>query len=178
MPAPLDRGPRSRQDAHMVVHSTLPGALTEAVAGVLEPAGVAHVAHGDSDPVRAASIAAADGDAMALIGPFRSADVADAVEATAPVGLPLVAPVATWVGVTRDDEPGCDDAARNRGTVLRIVARDSVVAQRIAADIAASGQRALVVAGEHDYGRQLDGQLRVHGLPRTDEPERAQVVVL
>src|SRR4051794_4831680 len=162
----------------MVVHSILPQPLSGAVAGVLEEAGVAHMAHGDSDPVRAASVAAADGDALALIGPFRSADVADAVEATAPEGLPLVAPVATWVGVTRDDEPGCDDAARHRGTVFRIVARDSVVAQRIAGDIAASGQCALVVAGEHDYGRQLDGQLRVHGLLRTDDAQRAQVVVL
>src|SRR3954452_10770933 len=152
----------------MVVHSILPQPLSSAVAGVLEEAGVAHMAHGDSDPVRAASVAAADGDALALIGPFRSADVADAVEATAPDGLPLVAPVATWVGVTRDDEPGCDDAARHRGTVFRLVARDMVVAQRIAERL--KGQRALVIAGDHDYGLQLDSQLRMAGLTRAEAP--------
>src|SRR5437763_10636201 len=116
----------------MVVHTILPDALADVVAEVLAAAGVAHVAHGDVDPVKAASIVAADGTVMALIGPFRSADVAEVVEVTAPAGLPLVAPVATWAGVTRDDEPGCDDPARHRGTVLRILARDTVVAQRIA----------------------------------------------
>ena len=40
-------------------------------------------------PLRAAETAAADGDAAALIGPFRSADVAEAIEASAPAGLPL-----------------------------------------------------------------------------------------
>jgi hypothetical protein len=162
----------------MVVHTMLPDTLTEAVAEVLAPAGVAHVAHGDVDPIDAASVAAADGKVMALIGPFRSAEVAEVVEATAPAGLPLIAPVATWAGVTRDDEPGCDDAARHGGTVLRILARDTVVAQRIATDIGGRGQRALVVAGDHEYGRQLDGQLRLAGLPRSDDPELADVVVV
>jgi hypothetical protein len=50
--------------------------------------------------------------------------------------------------VTRDDEPGCEDAVRHRGTVLRLVARDTVVAARIAAGVHAAGQRALVVAGD------------------------------
>jgi ABC-type branched-subunit amino acid transport system substrate-binding protein len=85
----------------MVVHSVLPDSLTLAVGEVLAAAGVAHVAHGDDDPIRAAGVAASDDDAIALIGPFRSADVAEAVEATAPAGLPLIAPVATWAGVTR-----------------------------------------------------------------------------
>jgi hypothetical protein len=157
------------------VHSILPGDLTRAVAEVLDAAGVAHVTH---DPLGAAGTAAADPRAIALIGPFRSADVAEAVEATAPAGLPLIAPVATWAGVTRDDEPGCDDAARHRGTVLRMVARDTVVAARIAADLEARGARALVLAGEHGYGAQLDGQLRLAGLPRTDDAGAADVLVL
>jgi len=163
----------------VVVHTVLPAALTDAAGEILRAAGIDHVAHGERDgPVRAAEAAAADPRAAALIGPFRSADVAEAVEATAPVGLALLAPVATWAGVTRDDEPGCDDAARHRGTVLRMVARDTEVAARIAADVRASGRRAFVVAGRHDYGRQLDGQLRLHDLPRAEDPGDADVVVL
>jgi hypothetical protein len=162
----------------VVVHSVLPDTLTAAVDELLRGASVAHTAHGDAAPLRAADAAAADASAVALIGPFRSADVAEAVEATAPTGLPLLAPVATWAGVTRDDEPGCVDPARHRGTVLRMVARDTEVAARIAADLRASRRRALVVAGSHDYGRQLDGQLRLHDLPRTAEAGDAGVVVL
>src|SRR3954453_22515799 len=161
-----------------VVHSTLPDSLTAVVDEGLRGAGVEHRAHGPGAPMRAAGTAAADAAAGALIGPLRSADVAEVVEATAPAGLPLLAPVATWAGVTRDDEPGCDDAADHRGTVLRLVARDTEVAARIAADVCASGRRALVVAGEHDYGAQLDGQLRVAGLPRADGPDDADLVVL
>jgi hypothetical protein len=162
----------------MVVHSVLPAGLTSVVAEVLGQAGVAHAGHGDGDPVGAASLAAGRPDAVALIGPFRSADVAEAVEATAPTGLPLVVPVATAAAVTRDDEPGCDDPARHRGTVLRILARDTVVAQRMAADVAARGRRAYVVAGGHEYGAQLDGQLELADLPRTEDHRDADVVVL
>ena len=162
----------------MVVHSVLPDSLAAAVDEELRAAGVAHVPHTGEPPLRAAEAAAADGDAAALIGPFRSADVAEAVEATAPAGLPLVAPVATWAGVTRDDEPGCDDAARHGGTVLRMVARDTEVAARIAADLRATGRRAFVVAGGHEYGAQLDGQLRLAGLPRIEDPAEADLVVL
>jgi hypothetical protein len=162
----------------MVVHSVLPDALGEAVDAVLRPAGIAHVAHGDGAPVRAAERAAGDARAGAVIGPFRSSDVAEAVEATAPAGLALLAPVATWAGVTRDDEPGCDDAVRHRGTVLRLLARDTEVAARIAADLRAADRCALVVAGEHEYGLQLDGQLRLAGLPRTEDPASADVIVL
>jgi hypothetical protein len=129
--------------------------------------------------MRAAEAAAADPEALALLGPFRSRAVAEAVEATAPAGLPLLAPVATWAGVTRDDEPGCDDdPARHRGTVLRMLARDTEVAARLTADLHAAGQRALVVAGEHQYGVQLDGQLRLVGLPRADDAATADLVVL
>jgi hypothetical protein len=161
-----------------VVHSALPDSLTAAVDEVLRAASVEHRAHGAAAPMRAAETAAADLDAVALIGPFRSADVAEAVEATAPAGLPLIAPVATWAGVTRDDEPGCDDAADHRGTVLRLVARDTVVAARIAAGLRARGERALVIAGAHDYGRQLDGQLRMADLPRASSEDDADLVVL
>jgi hypothetical protein len=161
-----------------VVHSTLPESLTAAVDDVLRAAGVEHRAHGPGAPVRAAQTAAADDAAVALIGPFRSADVAEAVEATAPAGLPLIAPTATWAGITRGDEPGCDDAARHRGTVLRIVARDTQVAARMAAWLREAGRRAIVVAGDHDYGVQLDGQLRMVGLPRAEPAGDADLVVL
>src|SRR3954462_3548017 len=70
------------------------------------------------------------------------------------------------------------DPARHRGTLLGILARDTVVASRIAADIARSGQRALVVTGEHEYGVQLDGQLELGGLPRASTIDDADLVVL
>jgi hypothetical protein len=156
----------------MTVHSILPPLLTGAVDEVLRAAGVAHVAHGDSEPVVAATEAVSQG-ADAVIGPFSSRAVAEALEVTAPAGIPLLAPAATWVGVTRDDEPGCDDPADHRGTVLRLVARDTVVAQRIAARL---GDRpARVIAGDHEYGLQLDGQLRIAGLRRSED---ADVIVL
>jgi hypothetical protein len=164
--------------AAATVHSALPEVLERAAAGVLEAAGVAHVAHGDGDPVAAAEAAAGDAAAVALLGPFRSADVNEALAATAPARLPLLAPVATWAGVTRDDEPGCDDAPDHGGTVLRLVARDTEVAERIAADVRAAGQRALVLAGAHEYGAQLDGQLRLAGLPRAETADEADVVIL
>jgi hypothetical protein len=52
------------------------------------------------------------------------------------------------------------------------------VGARIAARVRAQGRRALVVAGDHDYGLQLDGQLRLAGLPRTDSAGDADLVVL
>jgi hypothetical protein len=162
----------------VTVHSVLPGALTAAVDQVLGSAGVRHVAHEERDAAEAGACAAMDRSALALIGPLRSAAVAEAVEATAPAGLALLAPLATWVGVTRDDEPGCEDAARHDGTVLRMVARDSVVAQRIADRLRAQAKAALVVAGGHPYGRQLDEQLAAAGLARTDDRAEADVVVL
>lgn len=145
---------------------------------MLRGAGIAHVAHDGERPMSAAEAAAGDDRSIALIGPYRSAHVAEAVEATRPVGLPLLAPVATWAGVTRDDEPGCEDPARHDGTVLRLVARDTEVAARIAADVRAAGRLALVVAGEHAYGRQLDAQLRLAGLPRAEDRAAAGVVIL
>jgi hypothetical protein len=160
------------------VHTALPDALQQAADAVLREAGVEHVAHGDAEPVRAGELAAGDPDAVALIGPQLSRAVAHAVEATRPAGLPLLAPAATWVGVTRDDEPGCDDPAQHGHTIFRLVARDSVVAERIAMDVHASGRPALVIAGAHEYGVQLDAQLRVAGLPRTSDPADADLIVL
>jgi hypothetical protein len=161
-----------------VVHSVLPAALTAEVDSVLAPAGIAHVPHEGSDPVASAEVAAGDPAALVLLGPFRSADVREAVAATAPAGLPLIAPLATWTGVTRHDEPGCDDAADHRGTVFRLLARDTEVATRLAADLRGSGRRAHVVAGHHEYGLQLDGQLALAGLPRSESAEAADLVVL
>jgi hypothetical protein len=162
----------------VTVHSILPDALARAADAELQAAGVQHIAHGTADPVAAAAVAAADPQALALLGPYRSAAVAEAVDATASAGLALLAPVATWAGVTHDDEPGCDDPARHHGTVLRLLARDTEVARRLAADLQTRSKRALVIAGAHDYGRQIDGQLRLAGLPRADRAEDADLVIL
>jgi hypothetical protein len=158
------------------VHSVLPEALTAAVDAAL--AGVEHVPHAEVVDMRAAELAAGDPEALALIGPFRSAGVAEALEATAPVGLPLLAPVATWAGVTRSNEPCEGDPARHLGTVLRMLARDTEVAARLAEDVRAAEQQAFVVAGEHEYGVQLDGQLDFVGLSRVAAAEDADLVVL
>jgi hypothetical protein len=146
---------------------------------VLRDAGITHVAHGDRDHVSAAEVVVADPEARAVIGPYRSRAVAEVVEITAPKALPLLAPLATWAGVTRRDEPGCeDDPARHQGTVLRLVARDTVVAQRIATRVRDHDRRALVVAGDHEYGAQLDAQLDLARLPRAASGGEADVVVL
>jgi hypothetical protein len=156
----------------VTVHSALPEPLQRAADDVLRAAGVRHVAHREDDPVRAGEVAAGDGAAVAFIGPFRSRDVAETIEVTAPAGLPLLAPVATWAGVTRDDEPGCeDDPADHRGTVLRMVARDTEVAFRLASYLRGRGERALVVAGRGEYGAQIEGQLRLADLPTGAEPD-------
>jgi hypothetical protein len=79
----------------------------------------------DAAALEAAEAAAGDPRSIALIGPYRSAEVAEAVEATGPVRLPLLAPAATWAGVTREDEPGCDDPAQHHGTARRGARRSS-----------------------------------------------------
>jgi hypothetical protein len=163
----------------VVVHSVLPAALAAVIDDALVGSGIAHVSHEGEGAVSAAERAVSDDSAVALIGPFRSREVAEAVEVTAPAGLPLLAPVATWAGVTRDDEPGCeDDPADHRGTVFRMLARDTEVAQRIAADLRRTKMRALVVAGDHGYGHQLDGQLELTGLDRAPAADDADVIVL
>jgi hypothetical protein len=161
------------------VHSALPAELERQAGAVLAAAGVRHIAHGDGDDLGAAAQAAADEHAVALLGPFTSRAVAEALEATAPAGLPLLAPMATWAGVTRPDEPGAEiDPADPRGTVLRMVARDTEVARRIAAHVRQAGQRAFVVAGRWEYGDQLDRQLELGGLPRAGSPAEADLVVV
>ena len=59
-----------------------------------------------------------------------------------------------------------------------MIARDTEVAARLAADVRAAGQRALVMAGTHEYGDQLDGQLRLVELPRAQDAADADLVVL
>jgi hypothetical protein len=162
----------------VVVHSALPEALTLAAAAPLRKAGVQHRPHGDDDPVGAAAAAAADPEAVALIGPFRSEDVRTALDITAPAGLALLAPMATAAQLTHDDEPGCDGAADHRGTILRLVARDTEVARCIALDASARGERALVIAGAHEYGVQLEGQLHLSRLPLAADVDDAQLLVL
>lgn len=163
----------------LVVHSILPARLTAVVEEVISGAGVRHVAHGDANPVLAAVAAVNDPQARVVIGPCRSRDVAEAVEVTAPARLAMLAPIATWVGVTRDDEPGCEDhPARHRGTIFRLVARDSVVAQRIVQRVLEADQSAVVIAGDHEYGAQLDAQLAIGGLPRVSAASDADVIVL
>ena len=163
----------------MVVHSVLPPPLAAAADAVLSGERIPHVAHADGgDPVAAAEAAVRDPHAVALLGPFRSHEVAEVLEVTAPAGLLLLAPVATWAGVTRADEPGGAEAANHRGLVRRLVARDTEVARRIAADVRARGLRAFVVAGSHGYGEQLNSQLRLGNLPRAGTPEEADLIVL
>jgi hypothetical protein len=77
--------------------------------------GVEHVPHRGVVDLRAAELAASDPEAIALIGPYRSAAVAEAVEATAPVGLPLLAPVATPAAGARNSG-GCAAAITRRTT--------------------------------------------------------------
>jgi hypothetical protein len=62
--------------------------------------------------------------------------------------------------------------------VIRLVARDTEVARRLARHVRDAGRRARVIAGPHDYGLQLDGQLRLAGLPRADAEDDADLVVL
>lgn len=64
----------------MVVHSALPAPLAEALDAELRERGIAHLAHGDRRALRAAEAAAADEEALALVGPYRSSEVAEAVE--------------------------------------------------------------------------------------------------
>jgi hypothetical protein len=161
----------------LAIHSILPSRLAAEVDSILTAAGIAHRPH-EKDAVAAGAAAASDPTAVALIGPLRSRDVAETVEATAPARLPLIAPVATWAGVTRVDEPGCeDDPADHRGTVFRLLARDTVVASRVAEDVRRAGQRATVVAGAHEYGVQLEAQLSLFQLPRA-VAEDADLVIL
>jgi hypothetical protein len=162
------------------VHTVLDELLTAAVGPVLDRAGLEHVPHSDGDPLRAAEQAVADEAAVALLGPFRSSSVQEASEVLVGTELALLAPVATAAAVTRPDEPGEEPprAPDPGATVLRMLARDTEVARRIAAELAATGRRALVVAGDHEYGAQLEAQLDLAGLPRTPDAAAADLVVV
>ena len=76
----------------MRVHSVLPEALTAAVDTALS--GVEHVPHAGVDDVRAAELAASDPEALALIGPFRSAAVG---KRNREMLLPLVRGENSWL---------------------------------------------------------------------------------
>jgi hypothetical protein len=160
------------------VHSALPADLAREADAVLTAARLTHVAHGPRDPVGAAERAVEDRDAIALLGPFRSAHVGEAAEVVVGTGLALLAPAATAANVTHPEEPGGEPGSPRDGGVLRLIARDTVVAQRIAADVAGARRRAFVLAGDHEYGVQLDGQLTLAGLPRAGDPADADLLVL
>src|SRR3954463_15725966 len=98
-----------------VVHSTFPDALTAVVDEVLRAGGVEHRAHGPAAPVRAAETAAGDAAAVALIGPFASGGVGEAVEATAPGGPPLRARGGRGGGGARAGGPAADRAGGGVG---------------------------------------------------------------
>jgi hypothetical protein len=132
-------------------------------------AAVDHVAGSTADA------AAADDECVAFVGPWRSADAADAAPVLNAAGIVQVVPAATWVGLTRD-EPGSDPGVAHlrpagRPTLVRLVPRDAV----LCAALVANGPEPLAVIAEHeDYGRQLASQLRMAGLRETPD---AQAVV-
>jgi hypothetical protein len=131
------------------VHSLLPERHDERLSRALGAA-VEHVPQSSPDAALAAG-------AGAFVGPWLSADVAEAME-TFSDRLVHVAPAATWVGLTRRDEPGSDDAPRGR--VLRVAARDTVVCRALVAAV----PEARVVHDGTEYGRQIAAQLRMCGL--------------
>jgi hypothetical protein len=137
----------------MRVHSQLPGrhdaGLSRALGNSAE-----HVAQSSPEA------AAADSQCAAFVGPWHSWLVAEAMEILRPAGITHVAPAATWVGLTRADEPG-SGAAPARRTLFRIAARDMVVCRAI---VAAVGGQARIVSDDTDYGRQIGSQLRMAGL--------------
>ena len=100
----------------VAVHSALPEAMTRAVDVVLRVGRVPHVAHGDGDPLAAAERAAADPAALALIGPMRSADVAEARGGDRPGG-----PAGPRAGrdVVRGDPPRRAPRRRRRARAAR-----------------------------------------------------------
>ena len=128
--------------AVVAVHSILPPDLTAAVDDVLSAAGSrtsrtvtatrsARRRRAAGDP------AGARGDRAVPVGRRERGARRDRARR----GCRCSRPAATWVGVTRDDEPGSDDAPQHDGTVFRLVARDMVVAQRIAERLTGGARR-------------------------------------
>ena len=88
-PGRLPPGPAVAIIAGVVVHVVLPAPLATAARRCSRRPASSTSAHDDREPFTAAVAAARDPRAVALLGPFRSADVAEAVEATArPPGWP------------------------------------------------------------------------------------------
>lgn len=106
-PCPSPRGTRVPDGPATYLHMGSLGRV------VVASSGVGHVPHGIDDPVAAGVAAASDAEAVALIGPFRSREVAETVEVTGPAGLPLIAPMATWAihAEERVDTAGLADPA-------------------------------------------------------------------
>ena len=77
--------------------------------------------------------------------------------------------------MTRNDEPGCeDDPAQHRGTMLRLVARDTVVAERIAGHVRPRRAARLIVEADASNRAALlraAGPFDEHGDP-VDPPVR------
>src|SRR3954447_9904074 len=89
------------------------------------------------DPHRAA----ADHDALAYLGEFRSAHVGDTAPVLGEAGLLQVAPAATWIGL-------------GGPTLVRLMPHDGVLAKGIARWMAAAGIARALVVHDHDdeYG--------------------------
>jgi hypothetical protein len=156
----------------MSVHSILADALTCAAPAELAVAAITHLAHDPTEPVAAATAAAGDRNALALLSPTAQAPSLRQSRRQHRPGLALLAPKATWAGVTRRRRPGLRrrrTPPRHSPTPRRARHRRGNANRRLHA----ARQRALVIAGDHDYGHQLDGHLRLAGLPRAARAEDA-----
>jgi hypothetical protein len=136
----------------MRVHSRLPDRHDRLLTRALD--GLEHV------PQSTPEAAAEDPHCGAFVGPWRSREVAEAIALLGPRGIHHIAPAATWVGLTRPDEPGHDPGAARR-TLFRIAARDTVVCAAIVGVVGGSAQ---LVVDDTPYGDQIAAQLRLCGL--------------
>jgi hypothetical protein len=155
------------------VHSGgLPERHAAVLAETLGAAGVDHV------PGSTPEAAAADDACVAYVGPLRSWPAALAAPTLNAAGIVQVCPAATWVALTREDEPhGTDEAPPQRpggrATLVRLVPRDTEVCRKLVEN---APERRLAVVEEHEsYGRQLGRQLRMVGLE--EEPGEPDAVV-
>lgn len=160
------------------VHSSLPGDLAE-VLGIALGRAVVHVDHGVSDVMGAAAEAARDDRAVAFVGPLLSWQVAETAAVLNQSGLAQLAVGATYAGLTRD-EPGAEDgmpaSLRPSGhcSLFRLVPRDTALCRALVAEV---GGPCVVVGDDTPYGAQLDEQLALAGLERTEDPAAAVAVV-
>jgi hypothetical protein len=137
----------------MRVHSMLPARHDERLTRAL----------GEIDHVPQSTPEAAMGDSgcVAFVGPWRSVEVAEAMEGLGPHGLAHLAPAATWVGLTRPDEPAGSDDKPERRTLFRLAARDMEVCRAI---VSVVDGRARLISDGSEYGSQIASQLRLAGL--------------